>query len=108
MISARCALRSDAADQNLIELIVKSLGGGIFIQKLTAIHARPQVPRSLSVAVPPGVAVSLASMVSPGHQNCHGESQREPCHGHDLLSKRTLCWREELVRPPIIARGRAL
>jgi hypothetical protein len=39
--------------KNLIELIVKSLGRGIFILKLTAIQARPQVPRPLSVAVPP-------------------------------------------------------
>jgi hypothetical protein len=39
--------------KNLIELIVKSLGRGIFILKLTAVQARPQVPRPLSVAVPP-------------------------------------------------------
>src|SRR5260370_36691604 len=38
--------------KNRIELVVKSLGRGIFILKLTAIQARSQVPRSLSVAVP--------------------------------------------------------
>jgi hypothetical protein len=39
--------------KNLIELVVKSLGRSIFVLKLTAIQARPQVPGSPFVAVPP-------------------------------------------------------
>src|SRR6266446_4758643 len=39
--------------KNLIELVVKSLGRGLFVLKLTAIQARSQVPRPLSFAVPP-------------------------------------------------------
>jgi hypothetical protein len=39
--------------KNLIELVVKSLGRSLFVLKLIAIQARSQVPRSLSVTVPP-------------------------------------------------------
>jgi hypothetical protein len=75
--------------KKLIVLVVKSLGRGVFILKLTAIQARSQVLRSLSVAVPPAKpSYSPAWFTRPA--NCHGESQRKPCCGPDLPSKRTL------------------
>jgi hypothetical protein len=51
--------------KNPIVLVVKSLGRGLFVLKLTAIQARSQVLRSLSVAVPAGETVLFACLVRP-------------------------------------------
>src|SRR5260370_33286779 len=119
--------------KNLIELVVKSLGRGLFILKLTAIQARPQVPRSLSVAVPPGVIVSLASfgLTRPSRLSRRKPTDAMPWprspqqkdtirqlrwnarpgdHGpcgrrqRDFEFRRCpLCWREQLVHAPVLS-----
>jgi hypothetical protein len=74
--------------KNPIELVVKSLGRGLFVLKLTAIQARSQVPRSLSVAVPPAKP-SYSPAWSPGQQivtakanGSHAAALISPAKGH--------------------------
>src|SRR5882672_4113741 len=75
--------------KNLIELVVKSLGRGLFVLKLTAIQARSQVPRSRSVAVPPAQpshwpawshpAIKIVAMTA---NRSHAMATISPAKGH--------------------------
>jgi hypothetical protein len=74
--------------KNPIELVVKSLGRGLFVLKLTGIQARSQVPRSLSVAVPPAKpSYSLAwspsqQIVTAKANGSHAAALIFPAKGH--------------------------
>jgi hypothetical protein len=68
MISARYALSSDAADQKLIELVVKSLSRGPFRSK---VNCDPGAAASAAVAVrrrAAGETVLFACLVSPASE----------------------------------------